>query len=556
MVTKTLTIVFTDIKGFTERTSRTSRADMMRILKKHEELLKPFIIRHGGKVVKTIGDAFLLTFESPTNAVLCGLRMQARLKQYNAEVSPDDLIEIRIAINSGEVEVVDKDVFGETVNLASRVEGVTKAGEIYFTETTYLVMNKSEVPTSEVGEFQFKGIPNLVRLFRVVQDENLDLYKKVVSTQAVCDKIIEEEASVPEGAYSVNLLQALEEQRKKKAVRQAVITVALLVLVAGAYFGFRSYQYSSHRARAEQLISDGQVNQALELLTALRDEKPTDTELFNLLGKAVDANVRQLLSKKQYEEAIRVLEEYRKTYPNLNMELLDRDSRLEYAMDLIINKSRGGGGRAYKEKGFKIQKQLLGDFSKDLEIRFKIGKAFAEADNPNTAVAWFLRVVDNNPDVYKDNELVIESVKISLEKGRVLKETLDLIDKWYYEIVKPILLENIADPVPNDSRISAYYLLKKRDDLLPSDEFRFFRAELFTLGPIYIGFRDALNYFENLIKNGYPEEVKNIEQDGSLPDPVILKYGKSSGTDLKLYKRAVPVLRTFFPEVLAEVKNK
>ncbi len=249
MVQKTLTIVFTDIKGFTERTSKSSRADMMRILKKHEELLKPFIIRHGEKVVKTIGDAFLLTFESPTNAVLCGLRMQARLKRYNAEVSPENLIEIRIAINSGEVEVVDKDVFGDTVNLASRVEGVTKAGDIYFTEATYLVMNKSEVPTSEVGEFQFKGIPGLVRLFRVVQDEKLDPYNKVVSTQAVYDKVNKEEAGVPEGAYSVDLLQTLEKQRKKNAVRQAIITVALLVLVAGAYFGFRSYQYSSNRAR-------------------------------------------------------------------------------------------------------------------------------------------------------------------------------------------------------------------------------------------------------------------------------------------------------------------
>ena len=58
MVAKTLTVVFTDIKGFTERTSKSSRGEMLRILKKHEELLKPIVLRHGGKVVKTIGEGF------------------------------------------------------------------------------------------------------------------------------------------------------------------------------------------------------------------------------------------------------------------------------------------------------------------------------------------------------------------------------------------------------------------------------------------------------------------------------------------------------------------
>ena len=163
MIAKTHSVVFTDIKGFTAHTSSSSRAEMLSILEKHEELLKSIVVNHGGTVVNTIGDTFLLTFESPTNSVLRGVRMQARLRDYNAGADEAERIEIRVAINTGEVELVGSDVFGEAVNLASRVEGITDAGKVYFTEATYLVMNKQEVPTSHVGEYHFKGIPEAVK---------------------------------------------------------------------------------------------------------------------------------------------------------------------------------------------------------------------------------------------------------------------------------------------------------------------------------------------------------------------------------------------------------
>ncbi|NIP73059.1 MAG: hypothetical protein GWO16_08530, partial [Gammaproteobacteria bacterium] len=69
------------------------------------------------------------------------------------------------------------------------------------------------VPTSQVGEFRFKGIPEAVRIYKVVQDENLELYRQVVESQAVPDEVTPEEASVPEGALSTRLLYALEQER-------------------------------------------------------------------------------------------------------------------------------------------------------------------------------------------------------------------------------------------------------------------------------------------------------------------------------------------------------
>lgn len=167
MKTANLAIVFTDIKGFTERTSNQTLEENQRLLRRHSELLSPLFKAFGGKIIKSIGDAFLVTFESPTQSVLCGIAIQDRLWLYNRTVPERERFEVRVAVNAGEVRIEDNDVFGEPVNIASRVEGIAEAGWVYFTEVVYLAMNKAEVPAEEVGLFELKGIPGKVRVYRV-----------------------------------------------------------------------------------------------------------------------------------------------------------------------------------------------------------------------------------------------------------------------------------------------------------------------------------------------------------------------------------------------------
>lgn len=169
--TKNLTIMLTDIKGFTPKTSKSSRAQLHKILNLHDELICPFFNEFGGKIVKTIGDSFLTTFHSPTDAVLCGIKIQKEIAKYNEKVDDKDKFEIRIAINSGEVALRKKDVFGEPVNIAARLEGIAEAGDIYFTEAVYLAMNKAEIPTAEVGYRHFKGIPEEIKVYKVLGEE-------------------------------------------------------------------------------------------------------------------------------------------------------------------------------------------------------------------------------------------------------------------------------------------------------------------------------------------------------------------------------------------------
>lgn len=162
-----LAIMFVDMAGFAERTARQSRSENKAMLRDFTGLLVPLIARFGGRHVKSIGDALLVAFRSPTDSVRCGMAMHDAVTAYNHGRGALDPIYIRVALNVGEVRLETDDVFGEAVNIAARVEELTPPGEIYLTGVVYLSMNKAEVPAEHIGEQLLKGVPEAVRLFRV-----------------------------------------------------------------------------------------------------------------------------------------------------------------------------------------------------------------------------------------------------------------------------------------------------------------------------------------------------------------------------------------------------
>jgi len=180
MDTRVLTILFSDIKGFTNLTSTTSRENLSNLLKQHEYLLTPIVENFGGRVVKMIGDALLAVFESPTNAIHCAIMMQLTLKEESEREKNQVPIHIRISLNTGEVELKDNDVYGEAVNVASRLEKITGVDEIYFTESVFLSMNRNEVGVEKIGYRQFKGVPHEVKIYRVIQDDDDEKYKQLL----------------------------------------------------------------------------------------------------------------------------------------------------------------------------------------------------------------------------------------------------------------------------------------------------------------------------------------------------------------------------------------
>ena len=166
MRTETLAIVFTDIKGYTAATSSQTHQENAAMLRRTEKLIEPVVRAFDGRVVKNIGDAFMIVFTSPTAAVKCAAAVQDHIYTANAggQTTP---VHIRIAINVGEVRVHRGDVFGEPVNIAARIESVTPADDIYLSKATYLTMNRSDLPCELVGDFELKGLPEPVTVYRL-----------------------------------------------------------------------------------------------------------------------------------------------------------------------------------------------------------------------------------------------------------------------------------------------------------------------------------------------------------------------------------------------------
>ena len=175
MQTENLTILLTDIVGFSEKLNSLSRKDSQGLLKKHDRLLKKHIKHFGGDIVKSLGDSFLVSFRSPTDATLCAMALQDAVWEYNQTEPEQSCFELRIAISSGEVRVAHNDVFGDAVNIAARLESITPAKQIYLTESVYLTMNKSEVSLSMVGAQSFKGISQPVCIYQVDQYPLIEL---------------------------------------------------------------------------------------------------------------------------------------------------------------------------------------------------------------------------------------------------------------------------------------------------------------------------------------------------------------------------------------------
>ena len=286
MPTQNLTILFTDLQGFTARTSSETRAGVASLLAEHERLLSPVFAHYGGKVVKTIGDAFLVTFQSPTDAVVCGLAIQEVLRRHNQDVPEAKRLQVRVAINVGEVEVKDGDVFGEPVNLAARLESITEAGEVYFTEAVYLTMNRREAPSAEVGERTFKGIPGTVRIYKVVQDSGSEQLQQIAAGIALEQGQVKFTRAAVGSVASAPAPAAPGRGRNKLGI--GLMATFMLGAVALGVFVTPILHERILASRAESLIDQGDRVGALELITKRLDADPANPRLREFAVKTAE----------------------------------------------------------------------------------------------------------------------------------------------------------------------------------------------------------------------------------------------------------------------------
>jgi class 3 adenylate cyclase len=173
--TSVLTIMFTDIQGFTRLTEERGDAFSNEIRKTHDGLLVPVIERDGaGRVIKHIGDAIMAVFAEPSAAVARALEIQEALRQHNSSNPNQPPILVRVGLHMGQVTVEDKmslDVFGRHVNRASRVEGLAEGGQVYMTYSVFdsakgwLSGRSGEAAWVSHGRYSVKGIDEPLEIF-------------------------------------------------------------------------------------------------------------------------------------------------------------------------------------------------------------------------------------------------------------------------------------------------------------------------------------------------------------------------------------------------------
>jgi adenylate cyclase len=159
-------LMFTDMVGYTAL-SQNDEELALEILEEHRSLLRPIFRKHGGREVKTIGDAFLVEFPSAFEAVKCSLDIQPAIADFNIDRPIDRKFQLRIGIHLGDAIHRDNDVYGDAVNIASRIHGLCEAGSVCISEEVYLqVKNKLDnTHFVRIGKRKLKNVKTSVQVY-------------------------------------------------------------------------------------------------------------------------------------------------------------------------------------------------------------------------------------------------------------------------------------------------------------------------------------------------------------------------------------------------------
>ena len=161
-------IMFTDMVGYTSLAQSNERL-ALELLEKQRSVLRPVFRAHRGREVKTIGDAFLVEFDSALDATTCAVELQTVLHRYNESVAGERKVRLRVGIHLGDVSHKDRDVLGDAVNIASRIEPLADPEGVCISEQVFdQVRNKVEAPLAKLESVELEGVRFPIDVYKVV----------------------------------------------------------------------------------------------------------------------------------------------------------------------------------------------------------------------------------------------------------------------------------------------------------------------------------------------------------------------------------------------------
>jgi formylglycine-generating enzyme required for sulfatase activity/class 3 adenylate cyclase len=171
MPRRLMAILAGDISGYSRLMELDEEGTFARVKRIQRDLLEPTIAEHHGRLISTAGDGFIAIFDSPVEAVRCGIVIQQSMVGRNASLPRERWIMYRIGVNLGDVIVEGDDVYGDGVNVAARLENIANPGHIYISGGVYeQVKHKLVCGYQSLGDRQVKNITDPVRVYRVLPD--------------------------------------------------------------------------------------------------------------------------------------------------------------------------------------------------------------------------------------------------------------------------------------------------------------------------------------------------------------------------------------------------
>jgi formylglycine-generating enzyme required for sulfatase activity/class 3 adenylate cyclase len=165
------TILAADIAGYSKLVGLDEEGTLARVRRQRREIMEPTVKEHRGRIVKWTGDGFFAQFDSPVEAVRCAVVIQQAVFARNAALPKPRWIQYRIGVHVGDIVIEGDDIFGDSVNVASRLEGLADPGGIYISESLYgLIKNKLVVGYQPLGDHKVKNITDPITVYRVLPD--------------------------------------------------------------------------------------------------------------------------------------------------------------------------------------------------------------------------------------------------------------------------------------------------------------------------------------------------------------------------------------------------
>src|SRR5256885_2857289 len=165
---KLAAIMFTDMVGYSALSQRDEKL-AQELLEEHRRLLREIFPRFNGTEIKTIGDAFLVEFGSALEAAQCAIEIQRTLAKRDADATADRQIQVRIGIHIGDVVHRGGDVYGDGVNIASRIEPLADPGGICVSmDVERQIRNAVQTRFEKLAPTELKNISVAMDLFRIV----------------------------------------------------------------------------------------------------------------------------------------------------------------------------------------------------------------------------------------------------------------------------------------------------------------------------------------------------------------------------------------------------